>query len=361
MIYYLAGYLCILISCFVGLKLQARTPVWLSLGLLPGAMLAVLRGNVGTDTGRYYTIITAINHADVPRIPPTIEPGFYKLVQLISFFCDCPRVTIALLSLMVALFCIVAFSRTKDDAIIFSLLVFPYLFYDMSMNGMRYGLAFCIAKIASDELDRGKRISFFLLAIVGASMHASAILVLILLQARRLLSAKFIISAILALAVYGLIRRADLLLKLKSYTDYSAPHSMSGLAPLLIFASIPIILYVIERRVDKTILILIPFGILSFAITQVSYAGIRLQSLMLFVLFCNLTRLSFSSMGKKKAFYVAMIFVGLLGFAARARNMQQEHAEGSSTPFLPYHFFWQPTTTALVTDHGIGNTTESLD
>ncbi|WP_323120890.1 EpsG family protein [Burkholderia alba] len=339
MIFYLSGYACALAGAMLGVRYRVKPWLWLSLSLAPTALLVALRGSVGTDTAAYLKMARAARIDDPTHLPATLEPGFLWLLKLAALACSQPQTVVALVSLLVVFGCIAAFSGREEDALVFALLIFPLFFYDMSMNGLRYGLAFCLAKIASDCRDRGRRGVFGVCAGAAAGIHISSLLLIALLQVRKLRSLRYLAAGAGLAALLAACHYDKLAIKLAFYTHYAPPGATSGSAPLVLAALVVLAGAIASGGLTRTLGLLLLFEAASFLFARISYAGLRFQWLILFALCCQMSVVAVVPARRGPHFYLALTLIGALGFAVRARNMLQEYGVGPS-PFLPYQFAW---------------------
>ncbi|MGU7779764.1 EpsG family protein [Burkholderia sp. PU8-34] len=339
MIVYLAGYLCMLAAALAGLRARVASWRWLAVGIAPAAAIALLRGSTGTDTVAYLDIIEGIWSGNVVKVPRTLEPGFVWLVRALEWGGHDPRITVAIITLLIVVACVVAFGRTDEDALVFATLIFPLFFYDMAMNGLRYGLAFCLAKIASDAWDRRRRGASIALAVAGVGMHVSAVLLVVLLQIRRMRALRYVGLAVAIAVVVAATHLQALLAKFGVYAAFTPPAQMSGAAPLALALLALAMGGGLLGRVPRTLVFLFVCEIASFLLSRISYAGLRFQWLVLFAMGCQFVPLLRVPNVNRRWVTIALVVLGAIGFALRLRNMLGEYGIGPS-PFLPYRFFW---------------------
>lgn len=337
---YLIGYLGMLASAAIGLRARVAAWRWLAAGIAPAATFAVLRGRTGTDTAIYQDIIAGIWSGNLKVVPRTLEPGFVWLVRALEWVGHDPRIATAILSLLIAIACVAAFGRSTEDACVFATLIFPLFFYDMAMSGLRYGLAFCAAKLASDAWSRRRRGEAVGFAVAAAGMHVSAALLVVLLQIGRLRLLRY---AGLAVAIGGVLfamHHDALLAKVGLYAAFTPPAQMSGSAPLVLALLTLAAGWMLLARMPRTLVFLFACEIASFALARISYAGLRFQWLVLFAMSCQFVPLLRVPGVRRRHVIVSLVVVGAIGFAMRLRNMLGEAGLGPS-PFLPYRFFWE--------------------
>lgn len=337
---YLTGYLCMLASAAIGMRMRVVAWRWLAAGIAPAAAFALLRGRTGTDTAVYQDIIAGIWAGNLKVVPRTLEPGFVWLVRALEWLGHDPRIATAVLTLLVVVACVAAFGRSADDACVFATLIFPLFFYDMAMSGLRYGVAFCIAKLASDAWARRRHGVSVAFTVAATGMHVSAVLLVVLLQVRRLRRLRY---AGLAVAIGGVLfamHHEALLAKVGLYAAFTPPTQMSGGAPLVLALLTLAAGWVLLARMPRTLVFLFVCEIASFALARVSYAGLRFQWLVLFAMSCVFVPLLQVPTIRRRHVVVTMAVIGAIGFAMRTRNMLGEYGLGPS-PFLPYRFFWE--------------------
>ncbi|WP_081077148.1 EpsG family protein [Burkholderia pseudomultivorans] len=337
---YLTGYLWMLALAAIGMRTRMSAWRWLSAGIAPAAAFAVLRGRTGTDTAVYQQIVAGIWSGNLKVVPRTLEPGFVWLVRALEWVGHDPRIATALLSLLVVVACVAAFGRRDDDACVFATLIFPLFFYDMAMSGLRYGIAFCVAKLASDAWARRRYGAAAALAAAGTSMHVSAALLVVLLQVGRMRMLRY---AALAVAIGGVLfamHHAALLAKLGVYAAFTPPAQMSGSAPLVLALLLVVAGWGLLGRMPRTLVFLFVCEIASFALARISYAGLRFQWLVLFAAACRFVPLLRVPEVRRTPTIVVLLVIGAIGFAMRVRNMLGEAGLGPS-PFLPFRFFWE--------------------
>ncbi|MGU7769415.1 EpsG family protein [Burkholderia sp. MR1-5-21] len=339
MIVYLTGYLCVFAAALIGTRARVASWRWLAAGIAPAAVIAVLRGSTGTDTAAYLEMIEGIWTGNVVNVPRTLEPGFAWLVRALEWAGHDPHITVAIITLLIVVACVVAFGRTDEDALVFATLIFPLFFYDMAMSGLRYGLAFCLAKIASDAWDRRRRGTSIALAVAGVGMHVSAVLLVVLLQIRRMRALRYVGLVVAIAVVVAATHLQALLAKIGFYAAFTPPAQMSGTAPLALALLALAMGGGLLRRVPRTLVFLFLCEIASFLLSRISYAGLRFQWLVLFAMGCQFVPLLRVPNVNRRWVTIALVVLGAIGFALRLRNMLGEYGIGPS-PFLPYRFFW---------------------
>ena len=158
-------------------NISKHTFMLLLLLIFPAFLIAILRGNVGTDTHNYLFYFESIYSNDADYIK--YEPGFQLISSLIMKLGFSPRFGMSLLSVLTTAFLCWSFSKSKQRIVFFCFVVFPLFYFDMTMNGLRYGLSFAIALNAIDALYEKRKKTFIVLALLAISVQYSAILLIL--------------------------------------------------------------------------------------------------------------------------------------------------------------------------------------
>lgn len=311
---------------------------FLYLAVIPSVIFVLLKGNVGTDTGVYLDIVERIANGSVSIADIEVEVGFFVLIKSILLFIKDDRLVVNITSALIGLYLIYTFSKNKISILVFMSLVFSVFYFDMTMNGLRYGLAFILAKNSSDEFDQKNKRFAVLLAAAAISIQISSFMLLMLLRMRNFTKADLFISLGL-ISVFFYLLSDKLLFKYLMYAESNAPDGYSGILPLFISVILISSVYFITGKIDKYPLILLTFEFFAFYLTSITYAGLRFQLLVLFSIFCWLTTLKIDSSRSLRKLAYVFIIIGFIGFAGKIRNFESEKID-SGSPFIPYHFMW---------------------
>ena len=295
--------------------------------LLPVFFLVIFRGNIGVDTEVYESIIDYYILTGECRVEPLfcfISEPIYSLVNRSDFT----------LRVITAIFCILfyfAFSKTKNDIVVASLFIFPVFFYDMSTNGIRYGLAFILFKLLFDGLTKKS----ILTIPIYISIQSSSLLLVILSFINKINLKKIaLIVLILAPIFYLLIGGTYLTQRIEAYSGNPSPNLYSGILNFLLGFLIISTLRYFRRILLKEFFIyftiLLSFQILSYF----TYAGLRLVQLMLFYFAIRSIPLINISNLKSNIIICFILFItGFIYFLNLLRVMSVEH-------YLPYQFIF---------------------
>ena len=316
-----------------------RAQVLFFLGFLPTLLLITLRGDIGTDTWNYFGMATdLVENSSKSFTEYDIEIGFYFLLECLAFVFNDPRFVINFISFAIASYAFFLFSKNVRHILIFSILIAPVFLLDMSMNGLRYGLAFLIAKHASDQYDSKQKIAALFLVIASISIQVSGLLVFALLAAKHFKFSKLAFLIPLGL-IFGIIFQDRILYKFQSYQTLASPGILSGALPLLIFLGCYLNLMIADKKLGFKFLPLLILEIASFLLAKVSYAGLRFQLLILFVFFCQIAAIELEKYNRRNWVISFFLIIGLIGFSGKLRNFS-DGIDSTPTSFLPYHFFW---------------------
>lgn len=298
-------------------------------------LVVLLRGLVGTDTQSYIDIIGLIDK----DIDASVEIGFYLTTKfLLPFTSDALLIT-KILALWMFINFGLFFGKSKERIFVYTLLVMPLFFFDMYMNGLRYGVAYSFALLAYDQQQKKNNVRFLILIALAISFHISSIILVALMFANylRYINGKSLIIIAAIIGAFTFFFKDRILLKLMQYSSIESPSALSGIMPLLIFI-LTVGLVIVSAKKQSVFFIISALccaEILSFIMSRYSYMGMRIQFIIILVLFCKLPELIYLRLQA----CLVMLFISLLCFTGRYRNMADEYGNGPS-PFMPYHYYW---------------------
>jgi hypothetical protein len=134
-------------------------------------------------------------------------------------------------------------------------------------------------------------------------------------------------------------------MKASAYMHFPSPSVLSGLAPLVL----SLVTLIVIKRVDRAdqvirirrFYVLLLAIVTTFIIAKFSYAGLRLQFVVLFfMLLCLQFKpilIVSEDIRRDRSVLPVLIFVGVLGIAMFAKNALVSEGRGPS-PWLPYSF-----------------------
>jgi EpsG family len=318
---------------------------------LPLILLVVLRGEVGTDTANY------IGNAQYviwwhEQGTEDFEVGYALLVRLFAMVTSDPQVVIAFVSLLAAILFFVMLHMWENGQCIVSLVFIPACFYNFTMNGLRMGIAFPLAAIAILQLEKKRWLAFYVLALAAISIQMTTAILLPLLVLARInvhLSRRGILySVILGFSILGPAyhvlgdkvadKMALYYLYSSSFVGGGTPSGTSGLSLIILSAVCSLIAWRFpEKRHRYVGLSFFAIQVAFFGLTQVTYAGIRFQSM---ALFAQLLGLSFGiERPIQKGQLAVVLLLCCLAFSAFVRNAGSSAGEVSA--FIPYRFAWE--------------------
>lgn len=311
------------------------------IGSLPLVFLAVFRGNVGTDTAAYIAMFEIFQSN--PGAALNVEPGFALLsLSLLDVFKD-PRVVLGLLAFLTSAV-LFLFARRIGNCYLFSLCLLPMFYQSMVMNGVRFGLSFALIALAIAMYLQGRRKLFFMLALLGGLIHTSGIslaLLFYLVENRARYTYLLVAAACIVVLLFADSFVFD---KLSNYYDRASPSILSGVSTLVLSLGLICVFFLsapLRMQYGKKLMFLLGLTIFSFALAKISYAGLRVQALVLFLILMLLQyRITLLNVRLNVRSRVVVASCGLLGLAFNFGNYMAEEPSVAS-PFLPYHFVWQ--------------------
>ncbi|MBM5573550.1 hypothetical protein GKO28_03365 [Deefgea sp. CFH1-16] len=145
--------------------------------MIPAFFIIVLRGNVGTDTAVYLQMVLDI----LSGMEVDTEYGFVLVVKFFDFLGFNSHFIVNFISGFVVIYSVFIFSSSREKFCVFVMLIFPYFLYDMSMNGIRYGVSFLLAFHAAIAYKNKDIVFTCFLIVLSIAMQMSGILVFVLL------------------------------------------------------------------------------------------------------------------------------------------------------------------------------------
>src|SRR5690606_26097299 len=127
---------------------------FLLVGFLPLMLIASLRGYVGTDTSTY---VQLIDDNLKNKGGYEFEPGFDLLSGFLAYITNDAFLVVLIISAIISMVLIVSFVLLDRQGVLFSFCVIPLFYFQMSMNGLRYGLAFATVVLAYSFYCKGKK------------------------------------------------------------------------------------------------------------------------------------------------------------------------------------------------------------
>lgn len=323
--------------------------------MLPLILLVVLRGEVGTDTASYINIISQIAATGAFE---GIEYGFTYLVKALHYVVNDPLQVCVLVALITTTVLLVASKSDGRALFVLIVCIVPLFYLDMTMNDLRYGLSFAFAMLATSKFYLHPLYLSIALGVFAVLFHVSALFVFLIAALLADDKLKFIrwlklftIVLLVVLAQYYLVDiiryTLDIIMpvsldangKYLAYKFLSSPSWYSGLATLFISWSF---LYVLHggKKQDALLTsyqfcVLFSLTLFTFILAKFSYAGLRLQSVLLFTMLLMMQfkpRLAGVMDAKRKQGLLVIGFLGLLVFVKKLISTQGQGA----SPFAPW-------------------------
>jgi hypothetical protein len=303
--------------------------------------LIAARGLVGVDSAIYVQQFDAIRYGGL--FAAGFEPGFSLLIYLLTFIYPDSFEILILLGVTAALILLVSAFWLEREPVLFLTLVVPFFLFDMTMNGLRYGLAFAVITLGTAAWSKGWRWLFLICLVIAATLQISSVALAagtwMLAEARIKTFAAIGAIGISVLALFG-----DYLGdKAAQNADLVTLGGFSGVLPLVI-TLVCLVAVASDKNVWRDFrLPIVGLGLLqlaSFAVSRYYYAGLRLQSLVVFMTYLVLALLlnqkGYRLLGNKLAL-AGLFVVMVLSSGLRLKNFSDEEGFGVS-PFAPYYF-----------------------
>ncbi len=338
MAYYIFPLLFFYLGVALCVSYGGTSAVVISISSIPMVALVVLRGHSGTDTAAYYDAFRALGEGGSYGG----EPLFNGYASLLWMIYPDPRFVVNGISLTTCLLLLWVISRDRYGAWFGGMLLVPAMFYELTMNVMRFGLASSIFLIATRVPPEKHPIRYTIFAVIATGMHFSSILLfLIFVAATRRGKTLLIVGFSFLAIVASLIIPAYLGDKAGLYGAMAAPNASSGLLFLILQWLILVAMFSNRRDFEIPTAGWWICGILSlifYALTQFTYAGIRFQLLLVVLLVAVMWR-QYRPRNRRVTtrIMVWVLLIGIAALAGRVHNMLDE-AGRTESPFLPYRF-----------------------
>ena len=334
--YYIC-YAILAVAVIVGMLFN-RLRIAAIIAFIPMFVLIVSRGLVGTDSGVYVQAFDNIYYGGY--LASSFEPGFSILVELLSQMFKNSFDLLIFLGGVTAVIMLIAGLRLEKSPILFLTIILPFFMIDMTINGLRFGLAFAIVALGAAGLARGKLQIFIVCGIIAASIQISSVLLSFGLWA--LIEAR--IRTFLGVAVGSLLTIQFLgdrfEGKIADNSDIIGIGGLSGAVPLLATLVIIIAIQFPYPKIARTrlaLFVVVGMQAASFVIARYYYAGLRLQSLFFFLLYLfiatSVRRAAFD-LSKDRLVNASLIATLVISSASRLKNFEDD-IRGPS-PFNPY-------------------------
>lgn len=336
---YLFCYAIIVAALLAGLIFN-RLRLAAIVAFVPMFWLIMQRGLVGTDSAVYVQEFDVIRYRGL--LASAFEPGFTLIVEILSWFLSDPFQILILLGATTAIIMFVAGMMLERSPLLFMTIVLPYFMFDMTMNGLRYGLAFSIVALGAVGLARGRLYLFIACAVIASSIQITAALLAFSLWALVEVRIRTFAGVAVGIAIAFLLFGDYIEGKVSDNEDLIGLGGLAGLAPLVVSLIVLVALrskgrYIVENQL--ALLAMFAMQVIAFTISRYYYVGLRLQGLFLFLLYLYaVIMIGRSSIEASKAFLIRwlLVFAALISSASRLKNFSDDFMGPS--PFNPYYF-----------------------
>lgn len=305
--------------------------------------LAVARGDIGTDTLAYESLANIYLNGN---IWVGIEPGFIAYVRFAGLLSDnIVLITRGLSLVFFALILIFLWRASTDEVFVLLVYFAPNYLFQMSMNGLRIGIATAAFLCAVQLFRRGRNRHAIIYLALAMTFHVSIMFAILLMAFARLQfsDARSLFVPVIGLSlalVVAISAQAYLEGKVVDYTTIVSPSFFSGISPvarilvIVVAATSLPILRVDKRWLFATILLA---TLMAYGMATTSYAGLRLLEIIASVVpFLLLMRIA-PSTPLNRRFCLGLALAGFLGGLNTLRAFFGSANMGGA-PFVPYHF-----------------------
>lgn len=144
---------------------------------VPTVLMIGLRWKVGPDWDAYLDIFNTTRFWSIEHIAGRGDWGF-ALLQWVLHRAEAPFWVLNFICGAIFVAGLTAFCRRQPNPWLAYLVAFPYLVVVVALSGLRQSAALGFLFFALNAFDRGQLVRFTILLVLGASLHASAIVML---------------------------------------------------------------------------------------------------------------------------------------------------------------------------------------
>ncbi|ELV07649.1 Hypothetical protein F387_01453 [Wohlfahrtiimonas chitiniclastica SH04] len=342
---YLLGYLLLFLGSVLYFRTYPKIKLVYGIGLIYIFTLSVFRGDVGTDTGTYESIIDMINWNTWYQ--QATEVGFNFSIALLKISNWSNTIILRVLTAFYSFLLIIIISLSKDNIRQVIMIYFlPVTIYIFSMNALRFGIAANLLMLAFLFYKKNKLISFVALNL-AISFHITVFILIPLVVFFANISYKsilwIVILAIISCGVFYIFH-GHIYNKISLYSNYVSPSVYSGLSDILVFFILVYfcLTYPVSQKYRIVFTLIMSILVtLSFILTKFSYAGLRLlQLLVIFMpcIFIYLANIRYNVRSMPKYSFWILLFSSFVTAIFTLRNFL--NSEGSPYAFIPYVFIF---------------------
>lgn len=335
---YFACYALMLTALVLGILFN-RLRLAAIVAFIPMFVLILERGLVGTDSAVYVQEFDVIRYRGL--LASAFEPGFTLIVEVLAWFLSDPFEILIILGATTAVIMFIAGMMLERSPLLFMTIVLPHFMFDMTMNGLRYGLAFSIVALGAACMARGRLHLFIACAVIGSSIQITAALLAFSLWALVEVRIRTFAGVAIGIGIAFLLFGDYIESKLIDNEDLVGLGGFAGIAPLVISLIVLAALKSKGKNIVENqlaLLAMLSMQLIAFTISRYYYVGLRLQGLFLFLLYLYAAiMVSKSSIEVSKAFFLrwSLVFAALISSASRLKNFNDDIFGPS--PFNPYY------------------------
>ena len=317
---------------------------------MPLLLLVVLRGDVGTDTATYIDQLKLRLSGD-ELIYGDFEPGFEWFSRGLLFLTQNARLSVNLLSLLNAILMLAVLRLWGVSPFAAACTILPAFFFEYSMNTLRIGLAFPLVVLSVLCFERVRPWIGLALLVIAVSMQYTSALLFATLYFPQFAKIRLNKTslAMLLLVVVGVMLVSPIVIerlvaKAAFYELTEKPSSSSGVA-LIGFSLILALLSAKAASLQRSwqtfaiAAVMVAFQFAAFYVTQITYAGIRIQLLFFFAQILHFLRNSVCVFDNPRTNFIVFICLWALFLGWKVNSYSIEDSANPS-PFLPYAFFF---------------------
>lgn len=346
MLAYLSVFLMLSLAAF-SIKERAQTPFLFLLALFLLWFMGA-RNEVGCDWWGYFRrFVMAPTDQPIREVIADLnEPGFWLLTKFVHEN-ELSYMWLNFFASAIILVCGFIFCRAHRDSLMILALLFPVVIVQLSMSGIRQGLAVGFLMVASVAWMRGSRMWTAIWIAVGSQFHTSAIMFLpIAVMAGRKVTTKWLFGSAAILGPVAVFLLGD---RFETYSDRYLDNSditSGGAVVRYVLLLIPAVFFWKHRKelhegfpgsfelmrlTTAITLSLIPVGFFSsILLHRVNYYVMPLS----IVTFVALGRVAFPRLNRGFVFFLPVLVYGsymTLWF------LTSKHAKAC---YIPYQSYW---------------------
>ena len=315
--------------------------------------LSAFRGiNVGNDTNEYLSIFKDITNTTIAEYSGNVrfEIGYVGLNKLLSLLSENPQIVIIFTSLFFYFSVFSFISKHSKNVYVSTLLFFVLGYFSMSTNTIRHNTALAILLFGYSFLKDGKNVKFFLMCILAALFHTTALVFVLCFFFKKVKINKsifaVIMGSVLVVAVLLPIMAGFVANMLPEYAYYFYSEYFNDGFKIASLANVgmSLLFFILGRfskyEEDKDVFLMtninfvgLIFMILSMSFTLLSRVG-GFFTIFALVLIPNSIQMKVNNPFKRKCYY-GSITIAFTAYLILSQVIRPEWNE-----VFPYDFFW---------------------